>query len=89
MFSGLEKEAAATFAFLLSVPALVGAALYGFLTLDAYDADAVSLVLGAGAAFVTGFVSIGFLLRAVRSRKLWMFSAYCAAVGLAVVVYTL
>ncbi len=89
MFSGLEKEAAATFAFLLSVPALLGAFAYGITTLDRYDVDVVSLVLGAGAAFATGFVAIGYLLKAVRARKLWMFSIYCAIVGAAVLALTL
>ncbi len=89
MFSGLEKEAAATFAFLLSVPALLGAFSYGLLTLDRYDVEMSTLVLGAAAAFVTGFVSIGYLLKAVRARKLWVFSAYCAVVGTAVLALTL
>lgn len=89
MFSGLEKEAAATFAFLLSVPVLLGAFAYGFATLERYDADTVSLVLGAAAAFATGFVSIGYLFRAVRARKLWVFSVYCAVLGAAVLSLTL
>lgn len=89
MFSGLEKEAAATFAFLLSVPALLGAFAYGLATLDRYDLDPVSTALGAAAAFAVGFVSIGYLLQAVRARKLWLFSAYCAALGTAVLVLTL
>ena len=89
MLSGLEKEAAATFAFLLSVPALLGAFTYGVTTLDGYDVDVVSLVLGAGAAFATGFVAIGYLLKAVRAKKLWMFSVYCAIVGAAVLALTL
>ncbi len=89
MFSGLQKEAAATFAFLLSVPALAGAFAYGFATLDRYEVDAVSLVLGAAAAFATGLVSIGYLLKAVRGGRLWMFSAYCAAMGTLVLLLTL
>lgn len=89
MFSGLEKEAAATFAFLLSVPALIGAAAYGFTTLDRYEVDLAAVVLGAAAAFATGFISIGYLLRAVRAGRLWMFSAYCAVLGAAVLVLTL
>lgn len=89
MFSGLEKEAAATFAFLLSVPALLGAFGYGLATLETYDLDIVSALLGAAAAFATGFVAIGYLLKAVRGSKLWVFSAYCAVVGAAVLLFTL
>jgi undecaprenyl-diphosphatase len=89
MLSGLEKEAAATFAFLLSIPALVGAFAYGFATLETYDADAASLLVGAAAAFATGFVAIGYLLKAVRAGRLWVFSIYCAALGAAVLLLTL
>lgn len=89
MLSGLEKEAAATFAFLLSVPALIGAFGYGVATLDRYDADLVTLAIGAVAAFATGFVSIGYLLKAVKARRLWLFSVYCAALGAAVLVLSL
>lgn len=89
LISGLEKEAAATFAFLLSVPSLLGAFAYGFATLERYDADALSLALGGAAAFATGFVAIGYLLKAVRAGRLWMFSAYCAVLGAAVLLLTL
>ena len=47
------------------------------------------MVLGAAAAFATGFVSIGYLLRVVRARKLWIFSVYCALVGAAVLAASL
>ncbi len=89
MFSGLEREAAATFAFLLSVPALLGAFAYGFATLEKYDFDLASTVLGAAVAFAAGFVSIGYLLKAVKAGKLWVFSVYCAVLGVAVLALTL
>jgi undecaprenyl-diphosphatase len=81
MFRGLEKEVAATFAFLLSVPVLLGAFAYGAVSLERYDADLASLLIGAASAFLVGLVSIDFLLKAVRSSRLWVFSVYCFAVG--------
>lgn len=89
MFRGLDREMAATFAFLLSVPALLGAFAYGFATLDSYDADPTMLLLGMTAAFVAGVVSIDYLLRVVRSGRLWMFAVYCAALGAVVLALTL
>jgi len=89
MFRGIEKEAAATFAFIVSVPALLGATVYGFATLDSYDADIVTMLVGAGAAFLVGIVSIDYLLKAVRTSRLWMFSAYCAALGATVLLLTI
>lgn len=89
MIRGLERETAAVFAFLLSVPTLLGAFAYGMLTLDRFDADFVTGAIGLIAAFGTGIVSIDFLLRAVRKGKLWIFGVYCVAVGTIVVLLTL
>lgn len=89
MFRGLERETAAVFAFLLSVPILLAAFAYAVVTLDTFDLDLVASLIGAGAAFVTGVVSIGYLLKAVRAGKLWIFSVYCLILGAAVLVLTL
>ena len=89
LFRGLEREAAATFSFLVSVPALVGAFAYGLATLDRYDTDWTMVAMGTAAAFLTGLLSIDYLLKAVKSGRLWIFAAYCAVLGTAVLVLTL
>jgi len=89
MLRGLERETAAVFAFLLSVPTLLGAFAYGMLTLDRFDADLATAAIGLAAAFGTGIVSIDFLLRAVRRGKLWIFGVYCVVVGAIVIMLTL
>ena len=89
MSMGLQRETAATFAFLLSVPALLGAFAYGVTTLEQYEADATMLLIGAVAAFTVGLVSIDYLLKAIRGGKLWIFGVYCVVVGLAAIVITL
>jgi undecaprenyl-diphosphatase len=89
IFRGLQREMAATFAFLLSVPALLGAFVYGVVELERYDADPVMLGAGAVVAFAVGMVSIDYLLKAVRGGKLWVFGVYCVIVGLAAVALTL
>lgn len=86
---GLERETAAVFAFLLSVPVLLGAFAYGVLTLDSYETDLISAVIGFATAFVVGLVSIKYLLKAVKAGKLWWFGTYCLALGLAVIALTL
>ncbi|MGQ9586828.1 MAG: undecaprenyl-diphosphate phosphatase [Thermoplasmata archaeon] len=89
MFRGLEREIAATFAFLLSVPTLLGAFAYGLVTLERYDADLATFAIGFIGAFLVGLASIEYLLKAVRSGKLWIFSVYCALVGAVVVAATM
>lgn len=89
MLRGLERETAAVFAFLLSVPTLAGAFSYGFLTLDRYDTALDTSLIGFAAAMLVGLVSIRYLLKAVRSGKLWVFAVYCAVLGTTVVALTL
>jgi len=89
LFRGLERETAATFSFLVSVPTLVGAFSYGIVTLEKYDTDWLMVVIGTATAFVMGLVSIEYLLKAVRSGRLRVFAAYCAVLGSLVLVLTL
>jgi undecaprenyl-diphosphatase len=89
MLRGLERETAAVFAFLLSVPTLIGAFAVGAVTLENADATLTTIIVGFAVAFAVGLVSIEYLLKAVRSKKLWVFAVYCAIVGAAVVAHTL
>jgi len=89
MLRGLERETAAVFAFLLSVPTLLGAFAYGSATLDSFDLDLGASAIGFAAAFLTGFASISFLLKAVKEKRLWIFAAYCFVLGAFVLVWTL
>jgi undecaprenyl-diphosphatase len=81
LLRGIEREAAATFAFLLSVPALLGAFALGVVTLDSHDTEVVMMAVGLVSAFVVGIVAIDFLLKAIKAGKLWVFGAYCLALG--------
>jgi undecaprenyl-diphosphatase len=89
MLRGLERETAAVFAFLLSVPTLLGAFAYGLVTLETFELAWEESAVGFAAAFATGMISISFLLKAVRQRRLWVFAAYCVVLGGAVLAYTL
>ena len=88
MLRGLEKETAAVFAFLLSVPVLIGAFAYGMVALPKFDATPLTAVIGFATSFAVGLASIKYLLKAVKSGKLWVFSVYCVIVGALVVVLT-
>ncbi len=89
MLRGLERETAAVFAFLLSVPTLIGAFAVGVATLENTEATLVTLLVGFFVAFVVGLASIEYLLKAVKSKRLWMFAIYCGVVGALVVAFTL
>ncbi|HHY94465.1 MAG TPA: undecaprenyl-diphosphate phosphatase [Firmicutes bacterium] len=97
--AGLEPDAAARFSFLLSIPAILGAAavdvfdlrrqagasLSGWLA--AAGLSPVSLLLGVGTATVVGIVSVRWMLGLVRRGQLRPFAYYCfliAALTLAI-----
>jgi len=88
LWLGLPREEAARFSFLLSLPAILGAAL---LELDGgallVDQRLFAYLLGGLAAFVTGLVALYILVQLVRRGRLWLFAPYVAAVGLAVLIF--
>jgi undecaprenyl-diphosphatase len=79
-FAGLDREAAARFSFLMATPITAGAALFEVRKLVTGESGvAVSLgplLVGMIAAFVSGMLAIGFLLRYLRTRSLDIFVAY-------------
>lgn len=81
---GMDREDAARFSFLLSVPAIAGAALLK-IDIDQILAEGrfETYLLGALSAFVIGVVALIFLVRLVRGGRLWLFAPYVAAVGMA------
>jgi undecaprenyl-diphosphatase len=90
LFAGLSREKAGEFAFLIAIPAIVGA--LGLTLRDAGDLAAavppVSLIAGLVASFLVGLVSILVLLRIVKSAKLWVFSLYLVPLGVATLLLT-
>ncbi len=79
---GLERRAAAEFAFLLSVPVIFGAAAASLGdALEVGIAGGTALGLGTLAAFLSALPAIALLLRAVTAGKLANFAYYCWTVG--------
>lgn len=86
---GLNREDAARFSFVLSIPTILGAGLYHSRTLIHGSWDAIawsSLLAGTLAAFVAGYVAIKVLLRILQQGKLHYFSYYCWIVGIYVIL---
>jgi undecaprenyl-diphosphatase len=82
MLLGIEPEKAARFSFLISIPAISGAALLNFKEISNLPADQIPASLcGAAAALVTGLMALKFLLMIIKKRRLRFFSAYCTVAG--------
>jgi len=82
LFRGLEREEAARFSFLLSVPAIAGAGILELRGLDSAELG-MHLPVGFVVAAVTGYSALRLLLRFVRRGRLHLFSWYCWAAGIA------
>jgi undecaprenyl-diphosphatase len=89
---GLNRDFAARFSFLLSIPAILGAlvlqikdlAVSGGAAVPAGGIGALPLAAGTFTAAVVGFFAIKFMLKLVRERSLWGFAVYTGILGLLV-----
>ncbi|PIE71968.1 MAG: UDP-diphosphatase [Deltaproteobacteria bacterium] len=83
LFLTLDRDLAARFSFLLSIPAIMGAALISLIELNPQDLHRLPHV-GAGtlAAFVSGLIALKLLLKLVHAGRLHRFAPYCAGAGL-------
>ena len=79
---GLQREAAARFSFLLSVPVVLGAGVKKLSTAGALPLEELfPLAVGFVVALVSGWWAIGFLLRFVKHAPLNIFAYYRLAVA--------
>ena len=81
VFCGLEREEAADFSFLLSIPVITGAVLvecWKAFTNTGYVSSILwqSLLAGTLCAAVFGFLSLRLILRSVKKGKLYPFAVY-------------
>ena len=84
---GLDKEFAAKFSFILSIPAILGAFVLQVKDIGgAMDANFLPVILGFIAAFIAGYAAIKWMLNLIQKRSLDIFSYYCWIVGIVVFV---
>jgi undecaprenyl-diphosphatase len=89
MARGLERPAAARFSFLMTIPIMLAAGILAGLDLMKLP-DLGSLlpayIPGFIAAAITGYLAIRWLLKFLINHSLLIFSVYCAALGLLVLI---
>jgi undecaprenyl-diphosphatase len=88
LFLGLDRENAARFSFLLSIPAVAGAGLLGTKDLIG-QASLPFMVIAAGTltSGIVGYASLKLLVWLVRRGRLYFFSPYCAVIGILALVF--
>lgn len=85
IFAGVPPIAAARFSFLMSIPAILGAAVLTAKDLDRAEISVAPLAFAFVLAALVGLMCLGWLLRLLRSMALHRFAPYLwsvAAVGL-------
>jgi undecaprenyl-diphosphatase len=88
---GFDRETAARFAFLLSIPAILGAFLFKLKDLGGGSGGygGAALVIGFLAAAVSGFLAVRFMMRFLKSHRMWPFAVYTLVVGVFVIALSL
>lgn len=91
---GNKKEKLAQFSFLMVIPPILGQALLSVLKFVKGDeafggVDAIPMLIGFLAAFVSGCFACKWMINIVKKGKLVYFGIYCAIVGVIAVAYSL
>ena len=82
---GLNKEFAAKFSFILSIPAILGAFVFKLKDIgSAMDANFLPIFLGFIASIVAGYLAIKWMLDLIQNKSLDIFAYYCWLIGLIV-----
>lgn len=92
MLRGFDTELATKFSFLLSIPAILGAALLEgrkVIKLGQGLTDVFPTLVGFTVAAVSGYFAIRFLVNLINRKKLHYFSYYCWGAGLFIILYSL
>jgi len=89
LLCGIDREDAARFSFLLSLPAVFGAALLDLRAAAAAGAPILTLpaFVGAVTSFVAGLFALAIVFRVVRRGDLSSFAYYCWIAGLGSLLY--
>lgn len=84
LYSGISREKAGEFSFLLSIPAILGAMILEMRHLGELGTavGTGSIVAGFIASMIFGFLSLSLLVRLIRGGKLWVFSVYLIPLGI-------
>jgi undecaprenyl-diphosphatase len=87
IFLGFKRETAARFSFLLSVPAILGSGLLQLKeSLEFIDGSGiVTLIVATIASAISGYLTIGFLLKFLKKNSTTIFVIYRIIIGVLII----
>jgi len=90
LIAGVEKESAARFSFLMSIPAILGALVFQIkdIITEGIPASlpALPLLVGIAVAALSGLFAIRFMMELIKRAKLKWFGVYTLALGILVLL---
>jgi undecaprenyl-diphosphatase len=101
LFRKLDRDFAARFSFLLSIPAILGALVLqvkdlvkdnnmtageSIETLPVENIGVLPVIAGTVTAAIVGFFAVKFMLKIIREKSLYGFAIYTAAIGILVLL---
>lgn len=91
LFQGLDREAAARFSFLFSVPSVLGAGLYELVKArkEILGPQLTPTLVATAVSFVVGYASIAWLIKYLQKRGIGVFVWYRFALAAVLVVLLL
>ena len=78
---GYQREDAARFSFLLSIPAILGASFVQLRDVSLVSLSPTAVASGVLASFVVGWMALVFMLALLRRGRFGVFSWYCFGLG--------
>jgi len=89
LFLGFNRETAARFSFLMSIPAVAASGLLQFYQATKYidKTEVVDLIIATIVSGVVGYLSIEFLLKYLKTKSMFVFIVYRIIVGVAIIVF--
>ena len=86
---GITRKEAATFSFLMSIPAILGSVVlqgYEIIKEKAIPTELLSTIIGMVCAAVAGYFAIKFMIALVSKKRLYGFAIYVAILGILVLL---
>ena len=71
-----ERKQVADFAFLMSIPIILGSTLFELVSVDLNSINWMATILGVLASFITGYLAIKFMLKIIKKCNFKWFSLY-------------
>jgi undecaprenyl-diphosphatase len=91
LFAGLNRETAARYSFLLSIPIILGASMvYPLIKIDIAEAltyNWVSITIGTIVSAIVGYLCIKYFMKFISKFSLNIFGYYCIIMGIVALIF--